>query len=247
MKKNYRAVVVDDEERARQNLRNVLKQHPDIVVEAEAGDVPGALDAVRSLQPDLIFLDIKMPGQDGFDLLEALAGEQLKDAEIIFLTAYDEFAIRAIKCAAFDYLLKPVDPELLAETLDRFRASSHAELPQRIQALEAQWPRLASKLRFSTQTGFAWFNPEQILYIEAEGSYSTIYNSDGGHVLVCRNLKAIEDQLEGMGFIRVHKSFLINAGFLVSFDKARRIVKLASANARHEVPVSFRMMRNLSL
>lgn len=247
MKKSYRAIVVDDEERARKNLKNVLAQHPDVVVEAEAGDVPSALDCIREIQPDLIFLDIKMPGQDGFDLLEKISEEQLPLGEIIFLTAYDEFAIRAIKCAAFDYLLKPVDPEVLADTLDRFRSNGHQNLPDRLHILEDQLLLQDKRLRFVTQSGFAWYAPEQIVFIEAEGSYSRIHDDNDGKILVCRNLKSIEDQVNSLGFIRIHRGVLINTRYLVAFDRTKREVQLAVNGQRHTVPVSVRMMRNLSV
>jgi len=115
MNKPIRALVVDDERLARKDLIALLGAHDQVTVIGEADDVPSAVEAIRALNPDLIFLDIQMPGDSGFDLLEKMDVE----AQVIFVTAYDEFAIRAFEVNALDYLLKPVNPERLAKALEK--------------------------------------------------------------------------------------------------------------------------------
>lgn len=246
MKKIYHAVIVDDEEKARKNLQHVLKHHDDFVIVAEAESADSGLLEINKHQPDLVFLDIKMPQQDGFYLLEELARTGPRRLEVIFLTAYNEYAIKAIKCAAFDYLLKPIDPDILAETLQRFRLSEAPAIEQRLNALRQGFVKPQTKLHFATATGGVFFYLHQIVYIEADGSYSRIYNEDNQQHLVSRNLKNIEMQLQGDGFLRVHKSFLINTHYLTSLEKDRHVVVLTYPAGRVEVPVSYRMAKNVA-
>jgi two-component system, LytTR family, response regulator len=242
----YKVLIVDDESMARRNLANVLRQHHDFVIAAEADNAGDALKLFLSEKPDLVFLDIKMPQADGFSLLDNLAKLGISNTAIIFLTAFDEFALKAIKYAVFDYLLKPVDPEELEKTLNRFRAKKVHDNGAGLSKLKEMLD-VGNKIKFSTKTGYIFLSTKQILYVKAEGSYSNVYDTDNQPHLVSRNLKELEDQLDTATFIRVHKSYLISKHYLISYDKKNRSCILTKENSKVTIPVSFRYAKNISV
>ena len=157
----YKVLIVDDEEKARKNLRNVLVNHKDFVVSAEAENGKEALDRILSEHPDLVFLDVKMPQEDGFALLDNLLKLGIQNMTIVFLTAYDEFALKAIKYAVFDYLLKPVDPDEFGKTLNKFRANKVHDTGSGLVKLKELLDN-TNKIRFNTKTGYIFLLPRQI-------------------------------------------------------------------------------------
>jgi two-component system, LytTR family, response regulator len=241
----YKVLIVDDEEKARKNLRNVLVNHKDFTVSAEAENGKEALDRILSEQPDLVFLDVKMPQEDGFALLDNLLKLGIQNMAIVFLTAYDEFALKAIKYAVFDYILKPVDPEELEKTLNKFRAKKIFDNASGIVRLKEMLDS-TNKIRFSTRTGYIFLLPRQIVYIKADGSYSKVHDTENKMYMVSRNLKEIEELIGTDTFIRVHKSYLINKQYLEAYIKDKRICLLKFGTEKIEIPVSFRYTRNIS-
>jgi two-component system LytT family response regulator len=197
-------MLVDDERLARSQLRAQLAHFPELEIVAEADGVPEALEAVAKFQPKVVFLDIQMPGQTGFDFLEQTTG----NFKIIFVTAFDRFALRAFEVNALDYLMKPV-------TLSRLTAAV-----QRLTALESR-PRGRLKaldyfdyLFVSDATGARFIKVQAIKSIVAAGPYSEIFTSDGRKWMLLTPIKNWEDRLPGARFVRIHRSCIINLDYV---------------------------------
>jgi two-component system LytT family response regulator len=193
-----RALIVDDERLARAELRRLLSCHPEISVDGEAGDLAEAERAVAELDPDVVFLDIRMPGGTGFDLLDRVRPR----GRVIFVTAYDAHALRAFEVNALDYLLKPVNPERLASALSRLAP----------RAAPAAAPRLGpdDHLWVATDRSARFVKVREIAAILGAGDYSEVVAADGRRSLVLRALKAWEDRLPAGLFARVHRGTIVN-------------------------------------
>jgi two-component system LytT family response regulator len=204
MKASYNVLVVDDERLARKDLIAQLGAYDNIRVVGEADDVPSAAKAIERLSPDVIFLDIQMPGQSGFDLLEKADVE----AQVIFVTAYDEYAIRAFEVNALDYLLKPVSTDRLAKALEKLELHEQ-EIPAKVR-------RLAYDDRLFLMLGkhFKFLTVNRILTISAAGDYSEVLTSDGHRGLTLKSMKEWETRLPPQHFIRIHRSTIINMEYV---------------------------------
>jgi len=238
----YNVVLVDDEAKARKSLSLILAGYHDIRIVAEAADGQEAIDVISSLHPDVVFLDVKMPGMSGFDVLDRLYENGNRSIKVVFLTAYDEFAIKAIKYAAFDYLLKPVDTVELDETMKRIKSSMADQKPDMMllkQALD-----VSNKIRVKTSTGFEFIDCSQIVFVEGEGNYSIIVVSDLERHTVSKTLKEIHTFLPDT-FVRVHRKYIVNYNFAVSFRKTDFQVILKKNDQSFLLPVSIRMFRKL--
>ncbi len=199
MKNLYNALIVDDERLARQDLKDLLKECENIRVVGEADSVATAAKAIEELLPDVIFLDIQMPGESGFELLE----KTQITARIIFVTAYDEYAIRAFEINALDYLLKPVSPDRLKRALERLESD---QSPEEIKQKNLQNDDHLFLL-FNDQ--FKFILVRMIISITAAGDYSEITLSDGQKGLVQKSMKEWEERLPE-NFCRIHRSNIIN-------------------------------------
>jgi len=204
MKKPYNALVIDDERLARKDLISLLGAHDNITVVGEADDVPSAVQAIERLNPDVIFLDIQMPGDSGFDLLEKTEVE----ARIIFVTAYDEYAIRAFEVNALDYLLKPVNSDRLAKALEKLELQEQ-ETPAKVRKLNYD-----DRLFLLLGKHFKFLIVKTILNISAAGDYSEVLTSDGHRGLTLKSMKEWEARLPAQHFVRIHRSTIINMEFI---------------------------------
>ena len=202
-----RAIVVDDEEPARELLRAFLRAWPDVEVVAEASDGDAAVDAIRHQRPDLVFLDVQMPSMNGFDVVAALDPDELP--LIVFVTAYDQYALRAFEVSACDYLLKPFDRDRLAATMRRIFA--------RRESLGEEVRRLVGHLRQSTPQQIivksdgrhVFIDLDEIEWIEAMSKDLRLHL--GGRTLVVREaMNSIERRLDPSRFLRVHRSAIVN-------------------------------------
>lgn len=209
MKATMTALIVDDERLSRKELALMLAGNPRLKVIGEAEDVPSAIVNIKELNPDLIFLDIQMPGQTGFDLLEQIDYE----GRIIFVTAYDEYAIRAFEVNALDYLLKPVSPERLEKSVSRlFEDAEPAVEPKKV----LNWnDRLF--ILFGNQMRFLKIST--IVCIIAEGDYSKVYTTDQQPGLVLKSMQEWEERLPESYFCRIHRSAIINMDFADRLEK----------------------------
>ena len=209
MKAIYSALIVDDERLARKDLISLLEEHPQIKVVAEADLVSTAIAAIKKYHPDVIFLDIQMPGKSGFDLLN-----QMKiDAKIIFVTAYDEFAIRAFEVNALDYLLKPVNPLRLAQSLERLEPESRSE-PQAIRKLT-----YTDRLFLMLDNQLQFIKVASIVCITATGDYSELLTLNGRKGLTQKSMKEWEQRLPENYFSRIHRSTIINLEYVERLEE----------------------------
>jgi two-component system LytT family response regulator len=193
------ALVVDDESLARRNLTVLLRRDPDIGSIAECGSGLEAIEEIRKSKPELVFLDVQMPECDGFDVLELL-GSDLPPT-IIFVTAYDQYALRAFEAGALDYLLKPFDDARFGRALNRAKEKLALYLPPQ--------PRAAGRLVVRSQGQVLFLSVEDIDWIEAAGYYACLHVGSDTHILR-RSLSELEQDLGDEKFIRIHRSIVVN-------------------------------------
>jgi two-component system, LytTR family, response regulator len=200
-----KALIIDDEPPARRELRRLLTDFSWLEVVGEAGNVEQAKELVETLNPELLFLDIQMPGGSGFDLLTRL--EQLP--AVIFTTAYDEYAVRAFEVDALDYLLKPIDPARLAEALGRVKSAQAQRTQQTVAVLEKIFVRDGSR---------CWFVPlREVSLLSSEGNYIRL-SWGKSRPLLGRALAALEQRLDPNRFFRANRRQIINLEFIESVE-----------------------------
>jgi two-component system LytT family response regulator len=206
-----RCIIVDDEPKNLENLRILLQdfcQNVDVL--ALCQNVDEALTAIKRQRPDVLFLDIQMQRETGFDLLARL---DRVDFDVIFVTAHSEYAIKAFKFSAIDYLLKPIDIEELKRALVRVEMKSNNDMAGRLEQLfENLKPKSghAHKIAIPIADGLVFVNTEDIIYCEASSNYTQIFLNDGKKYVVSRTLKEYEELLAEHEFFRIHNSFVIN-------------------------------------
>lgn len=227
MSKKFKAIIVDDLPLAIASLKADLEEyHPDIHILDTATGVMDAAKKIKKHKPDLIFLDIHMGDGDGFDLLEIIQSEKIK---VIFTTASKDHAIKAFQYSASDYLLKPVDPELLANAINKLKSSDLFEDSTNLNT--------TNTITLNTQEEIRLVNKIDIIRLESMGNYTTFYLADESKVLVTKTLKEFE-KLLSHDFIRSHQSHLVNINHVKSYIKTEGgYIELK--NGKH-VPVSFR-------
>ena len=207
-----RTVIVDDEPLARERLNDLLVPEPDIDVIGEAGTGAGAIDAIEQLRPDLVFLDVQMPGGDGFQVLEAL--DPRRTPTVVFVTAYDQYALRAFDVHALDYLLKPFDGERFRTTLERMREQLRGDLHvnERLLALVEELRVDQSRRdRLVVRDGGRVFflRAADIDWVEAAGNYVSLHIGTRTHLLR-ETMAHMEKRLDSGTFARIHRSTIVN-------------------------------------
>lgn len=214
------AVVVDDEPYACQALITLLQKHcPQVKLEAAYANGKEAMAAMRQNAPQLVFLDVEMPFMNGFELLEALAPVPF---QVVFTTSYDQYAIKAIRFSALDYLLKPVDPEELKAAVKKVEGQLAPHLPQQIELLlsRLQQPVLHSnRIALPTIEGLHIVLTDSILYCTASSNYTLLTLKESRELLVSRTLKEIEEMLSDQSFLRVHHSCLVNLAEIKKYKR----------------------------
>ncbi|MBE9485277.1 MAG: response regulator transcription factor [Bacteroidetes bacterium] len=216
-----RGIIVEDERHSRETLRGMLDRYcKNVEIVAETDSYRGGLKEIREHNPDVVFLDIQMPDGSGFRMLEEL--DEI-NFEIIFTTAFDQFAIKAIKYSALDYLLKPIDPEELVRALKKVETKlSDQKVNQNIQVLlDNIKARDADphKIILSTSEKIHIIETDHIIRCESDNYYTNFFLSDGKKILVSKTLKENEQLLSDHNFIRPHKSHLVNVKFIKGFLK----------------------------
>jgi two-component system LytT family response regulator len=216
-----KAMIVDDEQHAIQQLRALLADEKRIEIAGGYTEPEEAVKRICETFPELLFLDIQMPGMNGFELLERLREAQVHPT-VIFTTAYDRFAVEAIKTAAFDYLLKPIDKKLLKQSIDRFFVTRHKKsvAERYLDLLRAVNPN--QKVRLSTAGGFIVLHMNDILYIKADWNYARVYLSDEQIEPITMNLGAVEKRLPMTRFMRINRSVIVNLNYL---KRVRRLAR----------------------
>ena len=212
-----RSIIIDDEQSAREGLRIILKKYcPDIDIVASCEKPEIGLEKVKELKPDLVFLDVQMPRLSGFDLLEKI-GEI--NFEVIFITSYDKYAIKAIKFSALDYLLKPIDIDDLVQAVEKINEKQHKEVAN-YKSLLANMKNRSEKLTrlaIPTENEIVMQDLKDIIYCLADGSYCTIYLVDDKKITVSKMLKDFENILPENDFCRIHHSSLVNMAHVVKY------------------------------
>lgn len=202
-----RTVIVDDEEDCRVALLNQLNNHSaEIEVAGLACSVVDGAKLIKQVNPDLVFLDIQMQDGTGFDLLEIFANPAFS---IVFVTSYDNYALKAFQYAAMDYLLKPVNPELLAKTIEKYKRNNPTQ-SQQLNVLMENHKQGLRKIAIPTTEGVLLFDINAIAHLEGDGCYTHIFTLAGDKKTVSKNLKEFEIMLDPSVFFRSHKSHIVN-------------------------------------
>lgn len=226
-----KALIVDDERLARAELRRLLACHPEVEIAGEARGGEEALKLTREISPDLLFLDIQMPGLTGFDLLE-----RLEDApQVIFTTAYDEYALKAFEVNALDYLMKPIAPERLAAALARLRPRAKAE--------NHAAPRIEQVFVRDGERCWIVRLPD-IFLLESEGNYTRVYFRNE-RPLIRRSLNALEAQLDPAMFFRAGRNAILNLNWIEKVDLAASGGLVATLRGGRSVEISRRQSARL--
>ena len=237
-------LIIDDELHMRQSLEKMLISNcPNVKIVGRADGVKSGLKAISKHHPDLVLLDIKMGDGTGFDLLKKL--DQI-DFKVIFITAYDQYAVKAFRFSALDYLLKPVDPDELIAAVKKAEAASIDDLVTQLNVLEEQLSsgsRATRKIILRTQESIHIAFVRDISYIESDGNYTTVFFVNGKKIILSRTLSEMEDMLKDQGFFRAHKSFLVNLTDISRFDKGDGGFLVMSCGDR--VPVASRKKERL--
>jgi two-component system LytT family response regulator len=209
--KPIRTIIVDDERHARQKLRALLAPHRDVEIIAECANGDDAVTVIRDRQPDLVFLDVQMPGRDGFEVV-AGAGDSIR--QVIFVTAFDQYAVRAFEVQALDYLLKPFDRTRLDKALERARAHvrDDGDLRERLAALVGQVrpeSRPIDRMMVKSSGRITFLRVDEIDWIEAADNYVRVRAGKEGH-LIRETMNHLESQLDRRKFVRIHRSAIVN-------------------------------------
>jgi len=224
-----KALIIDDESKSRKSLAQKIADYcPEIEVSGEASNGEEGIQAIQLHQPDLIFLDIEMPKMNGLQMLEQIGDF---DGAVVFTTAYNEYAIRAFKFSAFDYLLKPIDIQELKSTVSRLiktkegsnqKATGEAQQDQLKLLIEhlKGGPELPKKIAIHTQEAMYFFDLDEITRFEANSNYTFIYFANGTKMLASKTLKEFEELLPPKQFFRVHHSSIINLKFVRKYLKS---------------------------
>ncbi|MBO0934390.1 LytR/AlgR family response regulator transcription factor [Fibrella aquatilis] len=211
-------LIIDDEPKARQLLRAMLTDcAPDLTVVADCDDLPSGVKAIRKLKPDLVFLDIEMPGYSGLELMDFFEESEV-DFFVIFTTAYSQYALQAFRFSAIDYLLKPLNINALTDAVERFRQKKDREA-QHLSALRFNTEsRQTKRIALPQANGIRFIDSNDVLYAKGEGAYTDIFLSSGEKLLISRNLKYLESLVEGIdNLLRCHKSYLINTQYISAY------------------------------
>lgn len=205
------AVIVEDEAHCREALTGLLQQHfPAVDIRGAATDVAGALDLVQREKPALLFLDVELGDRTGFELLEEFGPER---PHVIFTTAHEGYAVKALRFSALDFLLKPIDPDELQAAIDKVKRMQQPQHPDQFIALMRNMmrhTRNGNRIALPVSDGLEMVDTDTILFCESDGNYTRVHRPDHKPLLIARTLKEFEDLLTTRHFIRVHHAYLIN-------------------------------------
>ena len=215
-----RAIIIDDEPNARIALKGVLEENfPQVEILAECKDLPDAVKTIHKLKPDLVFLDIEMPGYNGFELLDFFDDHNLQ-FKIIFVTAYSDYSLRAFEISAVDYILKPVRAEHIERALKKINLEYITSQKEQIKVLKDNFTnQLDKKIVLQTAETIYVVKMDDIIYLQADGSYTRFYTTSHGVLTITKKLIDFE-YLENCGpFFRTHRSYIVNLNFIKKVDK----------------------------
>lgn len=229
------AIIIDDEKMARTLLEGMLHEFcKDIEVIDTCPDLPSGIKSIRKNKPDIVFLDIEMPGYSGLELLDFFDENEI-NFSIIFTTAYNQYALQAFKLSAVDYLLKPIEPVELEKAIERYKKNGHKKNYQFLK--ENLSGNSAQKLAVHTVNSVKFIETDQILFFKAEGAYTELMLTNGKVITASKGLKKYEDILkENRSFFRCHKSFIVNLKYITEHVKSDGGYLLVAE--KHEISLS---------
>lgn len=222
---NFPCIIIDDEGMARKLLKAMLESYcPDLEVVAECADLPSGVKAIKKFGPKLVFLDIEMPGYSGLELLDFFDEDEIT-FDVIFITAYNEYAIQAFRFSAIDYLLKPLQQQQLIDAVNRFVKKSEKQTSRKLEALKSnlniEEPIGEKRIVVPIGQTLKFLRISDIVMIKGEGAYSEVVLSGGEKLLASKNLKHFEEMLMDIPrFFRSHKSYIINMHDVVEYSKS---------------------------
>ncbi|MEM8523790.1 MAG: LytTR family DNA-binding domain-containing protein [Bacteroidota bacterium] len=224
-----KAIIIDDEERARRSLSLMLKTCcPDVQLLGTYKSVPEGVLAINKENPNLVFLDIEMPEYNGFELLGFFKEVNF---EIIFVTAYNQYALKAFEVSAIDYLLKPIDSELLQKAVEKAKKrTGSTSMQERLKQLKYNTEgENFKRIALPVAEGLLFVDVEDVVRLEAEGAYTHLYLQNGEHIFLSKRLKYFEDLLENWNsFYRSHRSHLVNINYVKKFNRNENLLLLDS-------------------
>jgi len=237
-KSKWTAVIVDDEQLARDGMRITLDEFEEVNVIGEAADGFEAVKMINKLKPDLVFLDIQMPKLDGFDVISLLGEDR---PHVVFVTAFDEYALKAFEVHAMDYLLKPVSPERLANTLRKLEREMESGIKQEFdniidEHVRANAPVTRIVVRDGTKVHIIPL--EEVMYIKAEDDYISIFTADQKSYLKHDTLSKVENQLPENDFCRIHRSYIVNITCISKIEPYSKDSKVAILTNGEEIAIS---------
>ena len=242
---DLKILVVDDEPEARELLKFILEEKNGLRVVGMAGCVDDAISIFMKEEPDLVLLDIQMPGKDGFHFIEQVKQSGL-DPGIIFVTAFDHYAIQAIRNSVFDYLMKPVKQQELFGAIARFRdrksKGESANLAELIEVLKGQG---TGKIKLNSRSGYMLIHPNEVVYCQADGNYTHIQLSGGNREITTLNLGSIEELLKPGTFFRASRSYLVNLKYLARVDRKNSLCILEYNGDTYPVKIPSQKIRML--
>lgn len=239
------ALIIDDEENARILLNKLLEETLLFKNIRLASSVDSAYTELNRFEPDIIFLDIKMPGKDGFAFIQDLP-QKYKMYKIVFVTAYDQYAIKAIKSQAFDYLLKPVNRKELKQCLQRVidRKNDDTDKGGILKIIETH--ERITRIRVNTRTGTLFINPADILYCKAEGNYTAVCTGKKQH-LCSMNLGKMVELLPQNGFIRIGRSYIVNFEHITMLDRKECTISLVREGESASIKIPRQHIKDLDI
>jgi two-component system LytT family response regulator len=237
-----RTIIIDDEERARKTIQSIVSANKNIDIVGEGWDVESGVETIEKNKPDLVLLDINLGNRNSFEILSALKEINFK---IIFITAHEEYAVRAFKYSALDYLLKPIDATELLESIEKIEKQlSNEQIQQQLNTFLAHYnEKEQKKIVLKTAEKISLVEISDIIRCESDKNYTTFYVKNQSKIVVSRTLKEYDELLAPYGFFRIHQSHLVNLKHLTGLDKKDGGYALMSDGSA--VSVSYRKKEQL--
>jgi two-component system LytT family response regulator len=213
------SIIVDDEIKGRQFLRQLLEKFtPHVKISGEAANAKEAVELIASVNPDLVFLDIEMPGETGIEMLRQL---QEINFSVVFVTAFNRYAVDAFRLGAVDYLLKPVSPSDLQQAVERVEDHKQvrAQYKSKLHEFTQHYGQALTKIAIPALHGFEFIDFSEIIFLQSDSNYTRIKLKDGKTIMAARLLGDFEEMLEPYNFFRIHKSFIINLAHIRKYTK----------------------------
>jgi two-component system LytT family response regulator len=245
MDSKLRALIVDDEEGARKLLKKLLDETHLFTVLRLAHSAASASSELKEFDPDMVFLDIKMPEKDGFDFLTEMSHRNGRPG-IVFVTAYEQFALKAIKNHAFDYLLKPVNRKELKQCVQKYISERKESVNSLSQGSQQLIPEKIRRVKVSTRTGTLFVNPAGILYCKADGNYTVLYTGDR-ELLCSMNIGKLRDLLPETSFVRIGRSLILNLEHITHLDRRQSTVTLVNQGESATVKIPRNHLKELEM